>query len=373
MAKLIIFHTPVRYGGGERQLILLAKEFRKQNLDFVIINLAKSDEFEKELKKEEINFFTITNKSLGDSTSKKQYLFHFLSLLTKIFNKNLKNFWDNAKIIWARDFPANFFVYVLLKIFGKNNKKLIYSRHSYKKPEQGIFKVIYSKVLNRFDKLIGVSAMVSESLKNTFPTLQDKIITIPNGIDLTPFEINETKEKLRFKLNLPLNQTLAIYISRFTLLKNHIFLIDVANKINNFLIVLIGEGETKEEILKKIKEEKLEDRFLLLGYVKNDLVPLCLKASDLCIFPSKIEGFSNAILEAMASGLPVVIFKDIYSQEYGENILVANNEDEFINYTKKLVEDEKFRKELGEKLKQDALKLDIKNIAEKYLEIFLNG
>jgi len=76
------------------------------------------------------------------------------------------------------------------------------------------------------------------------------------------------------------------------------------------------------------------------------------------------------VLEAMASNLPVVIFKDICIEEFGENILVANNEEEFINFAKKLVEDEVFRKELGEKLKQDALKLDIRKVVEKYLEVF---
>ncbi len=373
MVKLIIFHTPVRYGGGERQLVLLSKEFKKQNLDFIIINLAKSDEFEQELKKENINFLTITNKSLGDSPSKRKYLIHFLSLLTKIFNKDLKNYWDNAETIWARDFPANFFVYVLIKIFGKKKQRFIYSRHFYKNPDHGIFKIIYLKVLSYFDKLIGVSEMVSESLKNTFPNLKDKIITIPNGIDLSQFEIQENKESLRKKLNLPLNKILTIYVARFTLPKNHIFLIDVVKKVDGFVMILIGEGETKEKIITKIKEEKLEGRFLLLGYIKNELIPLYLKAADICLFPSKGEGFSNAILEAMASGLPVVIFKDIYSQEYGNNILVANSEEEFINYTKKLIEDEKFRKEIGEKLKQDALKLDIRNVVMQYLKLIKNG
>jgi glycosyltransferase involved in cell wall biosynthesis len=85
------------------------------------------------------------------------------------------------------------------------------------------------------------------------------------------------------------------------------------------------------------------------------------------------EGFSVVILEVMASGLPAVIFENVYSKELGKNILVAKNEEEFINHAKKLVEDEVLRKELGEKLKQDALKLDIRRVVEKYLEVFKNG
>ncbi len=370
MAKVIIFHTPVRYGGGERQLILLSKEFKKNNLDFIIINLAKSEEFEKELDKNQIPFSTITNKKLGDSPSKKDYFFHLLSLLRKLFKKELKLLYKNAKIVYARDFPANFFVYFLIKIYGKDDKKFIYSRHFYKNPEKGLVKKVYFKVLKNFDVLIGVSEYVSKSLLETFPELKEKILTIPNGIDLKRFDLKQTKEELRKEFNLPLNDLLAIYIARFTLQKNHIFLIDVLKNIEGFKLILIGEGNTKSQFMEEISKNNLNDRVILLGYIENSKIPYYLKASDFCLFPSKGEGFSNAILEAMAASLPTVIFKDIYSPEYGDNILVANSEKSFIDYCQKLVNDELFRRKISEKIKEHIKKFDIKNIAQRYLEFF---
>jgi glycosyltransferase involved in cell wall biosynthesis len=98
-----------------------------------------------------------------------------------------------------------------------------------------------------------------------------------------------------------------------------------------------------------------------------------LKASDIFLYPSLKEGFGVVILEVMASGLPAVIFKNIYSEELGKNILVANNEEEFVGYARQLVESTSFREELGSKLKQDVLKLDIRKVAEKYLEVFKDG
>jgi len=370
MAKVIIFQTPVRYGGGEKQLALLSKEFKKRNLDFWIINLAKSQEFEAELKKEGINFLTITNKTLGDSPSKKKYFLHLFLLILKVFNKNVKQLWRESNVVWARDFPANFFAYFLIKLFGKRNKKFIYSRHFYKNPESGITKMIYEKVLSEFDVLIGVSSMVSDSLEHSFPKLKDKIVTIPNGIDVSPFKTNKPKEELRKDLKLPAGEVLGIYVARFTPNKNHVLLIEVLREIKNFKIILIGDGETREEFLNRIKKENLEERVIYLGYVKNEIIPYYLKAVDFCLFPSKGEGFSNAILEAITAGLPTIIFKDIYSAEYGLDILVAKDEKEFIEITKKLIENGNFRKELGEKVKLWSKNFDIANICENYLKLF---
>lgn len=370
MAKVIIFHTPIRFGGGEKQLLLISKEFLKSNLDFMIICLAKSKEFEDELKKKNIKFITIFNKELGDSPRKKDYLIHMISLLFKIFDNDLRKFYREAKVVWVRDFPANFFVYLLMKLYGKKNKKFIYSRHSYKNLEKGIIKVIYEKVLNNFDVVLGVSSFVSESLEKTFPKLKNKIITIPNGVDISLFEIRKSKEELRQEISLPINEILAIYIARFTRDKNHLFLLDIFENVSNFKMLLIGDGETKEMFFKEAQTRNCEERIIYKGYVSSNLIPLYLKAMDFCLFPSKKEGFSNAILEAMAAGLPVVIFKDIYSKEYGSNILVAETEKEFINFTQKLCEDLEIRLKLGN-LNQDYINnnLDIKIISQRLLDI----
>ncbi len=370
MAKLIIFHTPVRYGGGERQLVLLSKEFKKAGLDFVIINLAKSLEFENELQSNRIEFLTINNRSLGDSPSKKSYLIHFFLLTSNSFNKNLRNFWNSAEVVWARDFPANFFVYFLSKIYGRKDKKFICSRHFYKNPEKGIFKLIYSTVLNTFDIIIGVSNYVSNSLIENFPELKNKIFTIPNGVDLANFNIKETKEELRRKLSLPPDEILAIYVARFSPQKNHLFLIKISKEIPNLKIILIGDGETKNEFIKKAKEENTFERFIVSGYLKNELMPLYLKVSDFCLFPSLGEGFSNAIIEALSAGLPTIIFKNIYTKEYEDGVLIANNEEEFIELARKLYANINFRKEVSIKAQKLVQKFDIGNIAEKYIEIF---
>jgi glycosyltransferase involved in cell wall biosynthesis len=157
--------------------------------------------------------------------------------------------------------------------------------------------------------------------------------------------------------------------------KNQKFLIKVAKEIkrNDFYILIVGDGDEYENLKKEIEKEKLEDRLRLLGFIPSDEIPYYLKASDIFLYPSLKEGFGIVVLEAMAVGLPVVIFREIYIEEFGNNILVASNEGEFVSYSRQLVESKSFREELGSKLKRDVLRLDIREVVGKYLEVFGSG
>jgi glycosyltransferase involved in cell wall biosynthesis len=69
-------------------------------------------------------------------------------------------------------------------------------------------------------------------------------------------------------------------------------------------LVLVGEGAYRPTVERLIAELNLEGRVLLLGERQD--VPRLLKAADLFLFPSRTEGLPNALLEAMAAGLPIV-------------------------------------------------------------------
>lgn len=133
---------------------------------------------------------------------------------------------------------------------------------------------------------------------------------------------------------------------------------------------MLGEGKEFTEFITKAKSFNVDNRIIYRGYVPYDLVPCYLKASDLCLFPSLSEGFGNSIIEAMAAGLPTIIFKNIYIEEFGSNILVANDNEEFIELTKRLVYDKNYACEIGKKCAKDAEKLSISNTVEKFLKIF---
>jgi glycosyltransferase involved in cell wall biosynthesis len=371
--KILSILSPVKFGGGERLLLDQAKVFRDKGIEYVIVCLNKSSEFEKFLNQENVKYFNLTDIEFKQTPTRKEYLFLFFKLLPKIFKLRKLIQKEKPNILLSNGFPAVFLV-PLSVLFLKAKPKIFYVHHFQKQKESFLIRKIYIWFLRKYEKIIAVSSATADSLKSVFPEIKEKILTIPNGIDTKRFEIKESKEELRKKLNLP-DGILGICIGRLAPFKNQKFLIKVAKEIkrNDFYILIVGDGDEYENLKKEIEKEKLEDRVRLLGFIPSDEIPYYLKASDIFLYPSLKEGFGIVVLEAMAAGLPVVIFREIYIEEFGNNILVANNEKEFINYARQLVESKSFREELGSKLKQDVLKLDIREVAEKYLEVFKDG
>ena len=228
--KILAVITPVSYGGGENQLVLLARELKKYNLQIKVLNLTKSEEFENVLKKEGVEYYNLTNIKIGFGLSQRGYLKLFFKLIPYIIFIREPVFKD-ADIVWAHGFPANASVFLMnrMGILGKN-KKFLYSHHFIKSPMTGISKLVYEKILDSFDLIIGVSSKTSNSLSEVFPKLRNKIITVPNAVDFRRFDIAESKAYLRDKLGLPLEDILGIFVARFVAFKNHIFLLEVLKK-----------------------------------------------------------------------------------------------------------------------------------------------
>ena len=94
------------------------------------------------------------------------------------------------------------------------------------------------------------------------------------------------KNELRRKLNLPIERFLILSVIRFNPQKNIATMLEIAQKLSddkNFMFILIGDGEEKSSIEKKISENKI-DNVKLLGYQKN--VNDYLHASDLFLSTS---------------------------------------------------------------------------------------
>ena len=139
------------------------------------------------------------------------------------------------------------------------------------------------------------------------------VIYLHNGLDVDKFRFDsKIREIYRFKLNLE-NKLVIGHIGRFNEQKNHKFLIkifkEVIKKRNDAVLVLVGDGNMKEEIQNYVKQLGLEELVMFLGVRKD--IPELLFSMDAFLFPSFYEGMPNTVIEAQTTGLPCLISDSI--------------------------------------------------------------
>lgn len=137
-----------------------------------------------------------------------------------------------------------------------------------------------------------------------------KVKLLHNGLDLSTFHYDEEgRKKLREEFGIGEKTLVLGHVGRFSRQKNHSFLLDIFQEVHNrvpdSMLMLVGQGELKEEIEDKLARLGLADRVLFTG-VRAD-IPQLLSAMDLFVFPSFYEGMPNTVIEAQAAGLPCVI------------------------------------------------------------------
>lgn len=145
---------------------------------------------------------------------------------------------------------------------------------------------------------------------------QNQIKVLHNAIDVKKYVFNQhIRDEYRRRLGLEDDFVIG-HIGRFSIQKNHDFLIEVfykvVSEIPNAKLMLVGEGTLKDRIKEKVQELNLSDKVLFLGQ-RND-IPQLLQAMDVFCLPSKFEGLSIALVEAQAAGLPCIV-SDYNSEE----------------------------------------------------------
>lgn len=133
---------------------------------------------------------------------------------------------------------------------------------------------------------------------------------IKNGIDLEQFLFcTENRRKIREQLNYKEEDVVIGHVGVFNEQKNQLFLIDVFDKLvkkgnKNYKLLLVGQGELLEAAQKKTEDLGIADKVLFYG--TTDKVQELLSVMDVFAMPSLYEGLPLSLVEAQASGLPII-------------------------------------------------------------------
>ena len=156
--------------------------------------------------------------------------------------------------------------------------------------------------------------------------------------------------------------------------KNHKVILEALGEIEDkYVYIICGQGEKKEELVNLSKKLRIQNKVKFLGYRQD--VKEILKASDIFCFPSKQEGLPVALMEAMASGLPVVCSNirgnsDLIEEKKGGYLLEYNNSHEFLIKIHKLINNDHLRKEMGEFNLEKIKEFDRKKVNNLMEEIY---
>jgi glycosyltransferase involved in cell wall biosynthesis len=140
---------------------------------------------------------------------------------------------------------------------------------------------------------------------------------LKNGINPHQFEFsNEKREKIRNELKIDSDTFVLGHIGRLSPQKNHTFLVEVFSHYykqnNNSKLLLVGDGPLSPLLKEKVQKLNLEKQVIFTG-IRSD-IDFLTQAFDVFVFPSFHEGLPVAVIEAQASGLPLVLSDQISSE-----------------------------------------------------------
>ena len=141
----------------------------------------------------------------------------------------------------------------------------------------------------------------------------------PLGIDLEAFGGDVDRSQVRRSLGIPEGALVIGHVGRFQEVKNHTFLVDIAEKFiemqPNAVFLFIGDGPLKPAIEAKVAAKRLDRSVLFLG-VRTDVAKIMKGAMDALVFPSLYEGLGLVVLEAQAAGLSCLVSDTIPAEAH---------------------------------------------------------
>jgi len=176
------------------------------------------------------------------------------------------------------------------------------------KPKIGGYHGMYRLLSRLVSRHIAVSDPIKRSILKIIPHAEAKVSVIYNGVDMPRYGGPVDRSRLLVELGLPNDAYVMVMVGHLEEQKAHHYMVEAMARIvpaqPRAHILFIGGGRLRGELEAQVSLLKLTDHVHFLG-IRRD-TPALLAAGDLFLLPSLWEGLSMALLEAMATGLPIV-------------------------------------------------------------------
>lgn len=208
---------------------------------------------------------------------------------------------------------------------------------------------------------LALSTVLKEKLIAELEIPEEKIGVFPNGVDLAQFYPRD-RAAMRRKFHLPAEGFLVAYVGNFLEGKGVGVLAEALDGLPGTGSVFVGSGPLQPE----------GSNLLFRGRLPHDQIPEILSAADVFAMPSFVEGSCNAVIEAMACGLPVIASNGRFHDDILDESVSIRVDTRDRNAVRKAVEklrdDPAGRQAMGGSAQQRARNLDIRVRAKRVLD-----
>jgi glycosyltransferase involved in cell wall biosynthesis len=356
MNKKVIISLPhLRHGGSERMTTELANFFVTQDIETVVLlmyNKPKSYALNEKVR-------LIEPSGYWRYLPKVIYPF-FLILYLRFHIKK-----ESPNSVLAFGYKT-FIFFACLNLNVRLIDSLRTSPNRIRFPNNKFYNYLYYVIRGLLNKRIdGIIAQTNNAKNVLSKQHKCEIKVIPNSV----------REIVDHKV---IKENIILSVGRLSVEKGHRYLIEAfANlKIKNWKLKFVGEGPRRESLELLAQKLGVRNQIIFEGFQSN--VDYYFQQAKIFVLPSLIEGFPNALVEAMANGLPCISFNcdsgpsEIIKHRENGMLIKVSDVEMLSQYLEELILNEELREVLAKNAKEVIQTYDISKIGQQYLDFLLS-
>lgn len=264
------------------------------------------------------------------------------------------------------------------------SKPLVITTHRgdiyYTLPRRGFNRWITRRLLERADAIVAVSSDLKQKMTDELGIAARKISIIDVGCDLTRFTpcLPTAKQPLKRQLGLPEDELALLFVGSLIRRKGLDVLFEALRGLETLegvSILIVGVGGEEETLKRNADYLEVREHVRWLGELPNTALPSWYSAADVFVLPSRSEGTPTVLLEAMASGTPVVSSRvggvpELIAHERSGLLFDSEDSMQLRECLRRLLQHEQLRQELATQALEDVHEHSLERQIGRVVDLF---